>query len=169
MINVAKRRRREGKTNYTRRIKLLSGEKARVVIRKTNKYIYAQYITSYEAKDKVIMHVSSKELLNYGWPKEKEMSLKSIPAAYLTGQLFGKRLSKEKHEKDFIIDLGMMANIHKSRIYAFMKGLKDSGATFTSKKEKTIFPSEERLMGRHMKPSFESVVKKIQELINQKQ
>ena len=36
---IAKRRRIENKTNYTKRRRLLEGRKPRVVIRKTNRYI----------------------------------------------------------------------------------------------------------------------------------
>ena len=87
---IAKRRRRERKTNYLKRRRLLSGQKTRIVIRKSNRYIIIQAVESRFAQDKIITSCLSKSLLEYGWPKEKSGSLKSLPAAYLTGLLFGK-------------------------------------------------------------------------------
>ena len=65
-----KRRRLEAKTNYSKRIKLLKGNSPRIVFRKSNKYILAQLVESKEAQDKVKFGVTSKKLLDYGWPKE---------------------------------------------------------------------------------------------------
>ena len=89
-MKTIRKRRKQGKTNYLKRIKLLKSGKPRVVFRKTNRYIIAQYIISKEAKDSISIGINSKILLNYGWPKEKMGSLKSLPASYLTGYLMGK-------------------------------------------------------------------------------
>src|SRR5271169_2066091 len=99
-------RRREGKTDYTKRIKLLSSANPRIVFRKTNRYIIAQYVTAIESKDKIEIGITSKALEKFGWPKELEGSLKSITASYLTGFLIGKMILKEKKEKP-ILDIGM--------------------------------------------------------------
>ena len=69
-MKVPKRRRKEGKTEYNKRLGLLKGKKPRVVFRKTNRYIISQYITSEEAQDKVEFSITSKILMKYGWPKE---------------------------------------------------------------------------------------------------
>ena len=95
-MKTLKRRRREGKTDYLKRLKLLKSEKPRIVFRKTNKYIIGQYVKSEEARDKVIFNVVSKELFKYKWPKEFQGSLKSISASYLTGYLIGKEIKKKK-------------------------------------------------------------------------
>ena len=89
MKKVAKRRRREGKTNYSKRIMLLKSERPRVVFRRSNKYVAGQYVESHDAQDKVIFGVDSRELLKYGWPEESKGSLKSVTASYLTGYLIG--------------------------------------------------------------------------------
>ena len=52
-MKTLKRRRRESKTDYGKRIKLLKGNTPRIVFRKTNKHIIAQYISSKEAQDKI--------------------------------------------------------------------------------------------------------------------
>ena len=86
-----KRRRLEGKTNYTKILILLKGDYPRLVIRKTNKYIIMQIIESKHAQDKVLHSINTKELLKHGWPENKKGSLKSISAAYLGGLLLGKK------------------------------------------------------------------------------
>ena len=160
-MKTLKRRRQENKTDYAKRIKLLKGELPRIVIRKTNKYISIQHVTSKEAQDKIEAGINSKVLLNYGWPKEAKGSLKSIHAAYLTGYLFGKKISQQGKEKDIIIDFGMIRNLHKTKIYAAVKGLIDAGVQIKYKKD--IFPDENRIKGNHMKNKInvESIKSKI--------
>ena len=157
-IKTFKRRRRENRTDYLKRLKLLKGRKPRIVFRKTNKYIIVQYVSSKEAQDKIEFGVSSRILLKYGMPKEG--GLKSIPASYLLGYYFGKRIIKEKIEKP-IIDFGMTEKIHKNKIYAFIKGTIDSGLKISCKEE--AFPSEERIKGEHLKNKipFAEILKRI--------
>ena len=57
----------------------------RVVFRKTNKYVIAEYTTSKATQDKIELGTTSKVLLMHGLPKELSGSLKSTPAVYLTG------------------------------------------------------------------------------------
>jgi len=145
-IKTIKRRRKENKTDYLRRLKLLKGGKPRIVFRKTNKYILAQYVSSKEAQDKIEFGVNTRILLKYGWPENG--SLKSVPASYFLGYYFGKRIAKEKLETP-ILDFGMIQTIHKNKVYAFLKGLIDSGLKISCKKE--AFPDEERIKGEHLK------------------
>ena len=160
-MKTLKRRRRENKTDYLKRLKLLKSGKSRVVCRITNKYVIAQYITSKEAQDKADVGVTSKHLLKYGWPKESEGSLKSIPAAYLTGFLMGKKIIKQKL-KTPIIDFGMQRTLSKTRVYGFLKGLVDAGIEIKCKEE--IFPDEKRISGEHMKNKipFKEIKSKIE-------
>ena len=120
-----KRRRQEGRTDYKARLALLKSSKPRLVIRKTNRYIIAQIVESDIAQDRILIGTDSKVLLTKGWSKEKSGSLKSLPAAYLTGLLLG-NLAKGK-VKEAILDMGMHRNVSKSRIYAALKGALDSG------------------------------------------
>ena len=164
-MKTLKRRRKSNKTDYGKRLKLLKSEKPRIVFRKTNKYVIAQYITSEETKDKVEIGVNSKQLLNYGWPKEFKESLKSIPASYLIGLLMGKKILTAKKEGP-IIDLGMIRNIHKTKVFAFIKGIIDSGINIKSS-EKT-FPDEERIKGKHLKKDFSEAFDRIKSNIEKK-
>ncbi len=160
-MRVPKRRRRERKTDYLKRLKLLKGSFPRLVFRKTNRYIIGQYITSKEARDKVEIGLSSKHLLKFGWPKELQGSLKSIPASYLTGLLIGKKIIQKNLETP-ILDFGMNRVLSKTRTYAFIKGLVDSGIKIKYKGE---FPDEDKIKGKYLKKSlrFDEIKKKIEE------
>jgi len=160
MTKIDKRRRRERKTDYARRIKLLKGESPRIVFRKTNKYLVAQYVKSKEAQDKVEFGFDSKALLEYGWPEKVAGSLKSVTAAYLLGLLVGKKITDKKNIP--IIDLGMLQAVHKSRIFAFIRGLMDSGIKIKSKEG--VFPEENRIKGEHLKHKipFDEIKSKIE-------
>ena len=58
-------------------------------------------------------------------------------------------------------DFGMVQKVHKSRAYAFLKGLIDGGLEMGHKEG--IFPSEDRLKGEHLtnKIPFEEIKSKI--------
>jgi len=135
-----KKRRRERKTNYKKRLILLKGNYPRLVVRKTNKYIIMQIIESKHAQDKVLCSVNTKELLKYGWAEDKKGSLKSLPACYIGGLLLGKKV---KNVKKFILDSGLAPSTKGSRIYACVKGISDSGIEIEH--DEKILPSEERI------------------------
>lgn len=147
-MKTIKRRRQEHRTDYHKRINLLKSESPRVVFRKTNRYLLAQYVTSREAQDKVEIGVDSRELLEFGWPKEASGSLKSIPASYLVGLLIGKKILESKKETP-IVDFGMNRAIHKSKLFAFLNGLVDAGIKM--KCDEKSFPEKERISGEHLK------------------
>jgi large subunit ribosomal protein L18 len=155
-IKTQKRRRKEQKTDYGKRLKLLKSGKPRIVVRRTNRYIISQYIVSKEAQDKIELTVISKDLIKNGWPESASGSLKSLTASYLTGYLMGKKIQKEKKTVP-IVDVGMVRMIHGNRIFAFIKGLIDSGLKIECKKE--AFPSEGRLNGESLKNKID--IKKI--------
>lgn len=147
-MKVQKRRRRENKTDYLKRRKLLKSEKPRIVFRKTNKYLVAQYVVSDEAQDKIVFGIGTKDLLKHGWDEKAKGSLKSVTAAYVLGYFAGKKISKEKLETP-IVDLGMVRVLHKTKVFAFIKGLIEAGVKIVSKEE--TFPEENRLNGEHLK------------------
>ena len=161
-MRIAKRRRKENKTDYGKRLNMLKSGMPRIVIRKTNRNIIGQYVTSSETKDKVEIGVNSKKLLKYGWPEEFKGSLKSVPAAYLTGFLMGKKIKKGKKETP-IADFGMMRNTHKGKIFAFINGLVDAGAEI--KHDKKTFPEKERISGKNLKKDFSKYFDKIKSSI----
>jgi large subunit ribosomal protein L18 len=154
-MNVPKRRRRENKTDYKARLIILKSGKTRIVIRKTNKYIIMQAIESNQSQDKVISGVTSKELVDNGWDKKFEGSLKSIPAAYLTGILMASKLDSKK---EYILDIGMARNT-KGRIFAAAKGLVDGGLKINFGKDAA--PKQERINGEHLEESVKNMINKV--------
>lgn len=160
-MKTIKRRRKQGKTDYLKRLDMLKGNKPRLVFRKTNKYVTAQYVESKMAQDKVVFGVSSQNLLKYGWPKEGLGNLKSLTAAYLLGYLTGNKIKKEKF-KTPIVDFGMQRVLAKAKQQAFLKGLVDSGLGIGVKEE--AFPDEKRIKGEHLKNKvpFQEVKLKIE-------
>lgn len=164
-MKTVKKRRKQNKTDYAKRIRLLKSGSPRLVFRKTNRYLVTQYITSKQAKDRIEFGLNSKHLLNNGWPKELEGSLKSIPAAYLLGFLAGKKIVRDK-KKIPIVDFGMLRTIHKTKVYGFLKGLIDAGVKINCKEE--AFPSEDRLKGSHLKKDFSKIFEEIKLNIEKK-
>ena len=163
MKRTLKRRRKENKTNYLKRMNLLKSEKPRLIFRRTNKYFVMQYIYSESARDKIVFGFTSKELLKYGWPKTSEGSLKSIPASYLSGFLIGKNILSKKL-KTPIVDLGMTRTLYKTRVYSFLKGLIDSGLKINCKNE--TFPDEKTICGQDLKNKidFEKIKTKMEKI-----
>lgn len=154
MPKTQRRRRRERKTDYKARFNLLKSESPRLVIRKTNRYIIAQIVESEIAQDKVILEVTSKDLLDKGWPKDNEGSLKSLPAAYLTGYLLVKQL-KTKVGK-VIPDLGLQRTVKGSRLFAVVKGAVDAGLDIPHNPES--LPDMERIENNE---SLKTIFKKV--------
>lgn len=138
------RRRRENKTGYSRRLKLLLSNKNRLVLRLTNRKIIAQLIKFSAEGDKVLLAVESIALKKLGWP----YSCKNIPAAYLTGLFFGRK-ALSKHYDEAILDTGFRTPAHQGKIYAFLNGALDSGFKMSCG-DKNIFPLKDRLSGKHI-------------------
>ncbi len=57
------RRRAEGKTNYSKRLKLLKSKKIRAVIRASNNHIHIQFIESRLGGDRILISAHSMELI----------------------------------------------------------------------------------------------------------
>lgn len=95
---VKYRRRREGKTDYYARQRLVTQDKNkynspkyRLVVRFSNRYVLCQIVYSEIDGDKVLCQASSRELPRYGL----KAGLKNFAAAYCTGLLVARRLLKQ--------------------------------------------------------------------------
>lgn len=152
-MRTVRRRRLEGRTDYKARFGMLKSGKSRLVVRKTNRYMLAQLVTSVAAQDTVVASVSSKDLLAKGWPAKDSGSLKSLPAAYLTGFLLVKRAKM----KEAILDAGMYRNIKKSRIYAVVQGAVDAGLKIPH--DPAILPTD--LLTKHPKAAHLKLKEKL--------
>lgn len=151
MKKLDKRRRRENKTNYVKRLILLKSNLPRLIVRKTNRYLIVQLVESINAQDKVISSANTKELLKYGWPEKNHGSLKSLSAAYLAGFIIAKK-SINKKIKDVILDSGLIPSTKGSRVYAVVKGAADGGLKIAY--DEKILPSNEMI---NKYPFFEKV------------
>jgi len=152
------KRKRLGKTDYRKRLKILLANKPRLVVRKSLKNISAQVIEYGENGDKVLLSAHSSELKKYGYDGSKG----NIPISYLVGLLIGSK-GKKKNIKELVLDIGLQKSVKGSRIYSVLKGCVDSGLSVPHSKE--ILPSDDRIKGKHIKNfevnKFEDVKNKI--------
>jgi len=82
------RRRREVRTDYHQRLRLLKSGKPRLVARVSNAHVRAQLVTPGSDGDETHAAASSEELGEYGW----DAPTGNLPSAYLTGYLAGARV-----------------------------------------------------------------------------
>ncbi|MFQ6119760.1 MAG: 50S ribosomal protein L18 [Methanosarcinales archaeon] len=137
------RRRREGKTNYHKRLKLLLSKKPRLVVRKTSRNTIIQLIVPTKKGDETLLSANTSQLKKYGY----NGATGNTPAAYLTGLLFG-YCALEKEYDEAVLDIGLHTSTKGSRIYAALKGVVDAGMQVPH--DPVIFPSEERIRGEHI-------------------
>ncbi|NCC70427.1 50S ribosomal protein L18 [bacterium] len=153
-------RRIRGLTDYALRLRLLKSNMTRVVVRKSNKNSLVQLVQYDQKGDKIITSAKSIDLMSFGF----KGNTGNISAAYLTGYLAGKRALKKGFTDECIVDLGLQHVMPKSRIFAAVKGIYDSGIKLRVSEE--IFPDESRIVGEHLlvkdaKVSFEKTKKTI--------
>ena len=142
--NVPFRRRREGKTDYRQRKKLIISKLPRLVVRKTGRNIITQLVRATVIGDIVMTSAHSRELRKkYGWLG----SLNNLPAAYLTGLLCGLRASA-KGIKKAILDIGLHTPSKGAGVFAAMKGFLDAGIEVPH--DESILPDESRIRGEHI-------------------
>ena len=149
------KRRREGKTDYFARKRLIIQDKDkyntpkyRLVARITSTRVIAQVVSATITGDKVFCAADSQELRKYGLTA----GLSNYASAYATGLLLARRLLKkvgldgtysgnteygkdydvsndEKDKKPFkvILDVGLKATTTGSKVFAVLKGVADGG------------------------------------------
>ena len=137
------RRRREGKTDYYQRTRLIVADVPRMVVRKTNRHIIVQLVTAELDGDRTLVAANSAELEKYGY----KGSTSSTPAAYLTGMLFAVKAKKAQQESA-ILDIGLNRATPGARVFAALKGAVEAGLAIPHGEE--ILPSDERVKGAHI-------------------
>jgi len=140
---VAFRRRREGRTDYYQRTKLVVADAPRMVVRRTNRHILVQLVTAEMDGDKTLVSANSAELEKYGYTG----ATANTPAAYLTGLLFAAKAKKAGQDRA-ILDIGLNRATPGARVFAALKGAVDAGLEIPH--GEGIVPSEERLKGAHI-------------------
>ncbi|MGC8912954.1 MAG: 50S ribosomal protein L18 [Thermoplasmata archaeon] len=158
---VQMRRKREGKTDYRFRLKILRAGVPRAVVRKTNRNIIVQVCEFEQKGDRVLASATGFELKKkFGYKGNTD----TTPASYLAGYLAGKRALKNNVEK-MVLDIGMHSPSKGGRVFAAVKGLLDAGIKLPCDPEK--LPDEDRISGKHLKNFdmhlFAEIKKKIDE------
>ena len=120
---------------------MLMGKRDFITVNITNENTLVQVLKPGMTGDKVIASAHSRYLLEKGW----KGSRKSIPAAYLTGYLAGKK-ALSQGAKDAILYTGTRR--YTQRVAAALKGLVDSGLQVPADSE--TFPPNERINGEHL-------------------
>ncbi|MEK6982559.1 MAG: 50S ribosomal protein L18 [Candidatus Micrarchaeota archaeon] len=149
------RRRREGVTNYAKRLGLIKGATTRMVVRKSNKSVLVQFVDFDPKGDLTRLSVTSQKLSkDFSWPSKR-----NTLTAYLTGLLAGKMAQKKKIS-EFILDMGMITPSKGSIVFAALKGAVDAGL-------KTNYQESKIAMDKISKPAetiaatFDKVKKQI--------
>jgi len=137
------RRKREGKTDYNRRRRLLESRELRVVIRRSNRNLLLQVVKYEQNGDKVLVSVNTRELIKNGWKGAR----RNIPAAYLAGLLLAKK-AKEQGIKKAILDVGVHTPVKGGVIYAALKGIIDGKMEVPHSEE--VMPTKDRIEGKHI-------------------
>jgi len=143
IYTVQFRRKRKSLTDYRKRLKILSSNKLRLVVRKSLKNIQASIVMYDKKGDIVKVSSHSSSLKKFGWP----YNTGNLPSAYLVGFLLGKKAKKIKLD-NAILDIGLQKSIKGSRIYAVLSGALDAGLDIPHSKE--VLPSKERISGTHI-------------------
>jgi len=155
-FQVARRRRRQGKTDYFARRKMVkqskskyNSQKYRLVVRFTSTKCICQIMYATIIGDRCVAQASSTELTKFGVPA----GLKNYAAAYCTGLLIARRMLKtlgldgdfagideikgqdyhiedeETERKPFkaVLDVGLARTSVGARVFAALKGAADGG------------------------------------------
>ena len=137
------RRRREARTNYHQRLRLLKSGKPRLVARKSNEHVRAQLIVTGGDGDETLASASSEDLAAYGW----EAPTGNLPAAYLTGFLAGKR-AVEAGLEEAVLDIGLNSATPGNKVFAVQEGAIDAGLEIPH--NEAVFADWERTRGEHI-------------------
>ena len=134
------RRRREGKTDYYKRLKLIVSDKPRMVVRKSNKHITCQLVDAKLEGDCTFVAAHSSELAKYGY----KGATGNTPAAYLTGMLFAVKAINAGY-KEAILDIGLHRPRQGAKVFAALKGAVAAGLDVPHSED--ILPADERVKG----------------------
>lgn len=154
------RRRRDGKTDYYQRTRLVVANAPRMVVRITNRHIIVQLVTAEMDGDRTLVTANSAELEKYGY----KCATANTPAAYLTGMLFAVKAKKAQQERA-VLDIGLNRATQGARVFAALKGAVEAGLDVPHSEE--ILPSDARVKGEHIagyNPKFSDIVKNVEQV-----
>ncbi len=137
------RRKREGKTDYRRRLRLIRSGKPRLLARVSLKHVVAQVVRVTPVGDMILASAHSKQLAEFGWKGDTS----NIPAAYLVGLLCGYRTVKAG-VKECALDIGAHNPTAQTKVFTVLKGALDAGLQIPHNPE--VLPTENRIKGEHI-------------------
>jgi large subunit ribosomal protein L18 len=137
------RRKREDRTDYRHRLRLVRSGKPRFVVRVSLNHVLAQVVRATTSGDLTLATAYSKELEGLGWKGGNS----NIPAAYLVGLLCGNR-AKKAGIVECVLDINMYSPTPQAKVFAALKGALDAGLQIPHGED--ILPSEGRLKGEHI-------------------
>src|SRR5208337_431834 len=121
VIDLKFKRRRQGITNYKKRLALVKSGLDRVVVRQSSRRVLGQIVRYKEGGDEVIAVADSSELQKQcGWPGKSNRA-----TAYLTGLLLARKSNAK--EGELVLDTGLSSPVKDSIPFVFAKGCIDGG------------------------------------------
>ncbi|MEC9001446.1 MAG: 50S ribosomal protein L18 [Candidatus Thermoplasmatota archaeon] len=156
------KRRRNGKTDYRRRLRMLRGGVPRAIVRVSNTQVVCQLAQFDPEGDRIVASVNGSNLASYGWPAGA--STKSVPACYISGYALGKSALSAGHDSA-ILDIGLAASSPGNRIFAALKGMVDAGLEVPH--GDNVLPSDDRINGAHIDESLAAAVESAKKAIEE--
>jgi large subunit ribosomal protein L18 len=144
------RRRREVRTDYHQRLRLLKSGKPRLVARVSNKHVRAQLVTPGPQGDETHAAATSADLAEYGW----EAPTGNLPSAYLTGYLAGLR-ALEAGVEEAVLDIGLNTATPGNKVFAVQEGAIDAGVEIPH--NDSVLADWSRNRGEHIAEYAESL------------
>lgn len=140
---VPMRRRREARTDYHQRLRLLKSGKPRLVARKSNTNVRAQLVVTGSLGDETVASAHATDLREHGW----EAPTGNLPAAYLTGLLAGRRALAAGFD-EAVLDIGLNSPTPGSKVFAVQEGAIDAGVEIPH--NDTVLADWSRTRGEHI-------------------
>ena len=147
------KRRRNGRTDYRRRMRMLRGGVPRAVVRVSNTQVTCQLVEFGMGGDSILASVSGNTLAKHGWPAGA--SRKSVPACYVAGYALAKSAIAAGHDSA-ILDIGLAASSPGSRIFSALRGMVDAGLDVPHGED--VLPDDDRINGTHIDDSIAAAV-----------
>jgi len=154
------KRRRNGETDYRRRMRMLRGGSVRAVVRVSNTQTICQLVDYQSGGDKIVS-IDGRTLVDkFKWPIDA--SRKSVPASYLTGFAMGKAALAAGHD-EAVLDIGLAASSSGNRAFSALKGMVDAGLEIPHGED--VLPDDNRVSGAHIDESIAKAVESTKKAI----
>ncbi len=154
------KRRRSGRTDYRRRLRMLRGGAPRAVVRVSNTQVTCQLVEFGMGGDSIVASVNGKTLVKHGWPAGA--SRKSVPACYIAGYALAKSAIAAGHDSA-ILDIGLASSSPGGRVFAALRGMVDAGLDVPHGAD--VLPDDDRINGTHIDDSIAAAVESTKKAI----